>query len=86
MVGAGEHDPLDASAPRRLEQIVAADDIGPEDGLPVGLDRLAAEMDDAVDAIAQRLAGGEVGEVGNDDFLTRTSRSRTATSDRRNSG
>src|SRR6185436_18256263 len=50
MVGRGEHDTLDTLLPRRLEQIVAADDVGLQDLVPGALDRIAAEMQNAVDA------------------------------------
>src|SRR6202041_1760239 len=51
VVRRGEDDALDLLAPRRLEQIVAADDIGLENAVPGLLNRLASEMDDTVDAI-----------------------------------
>src|SRR4029077_9892248 len=69
MVRRGEDDALDFLAPRRLEQIVAADDIGAQDAVPRLLDRLAAEMDDAVDALDQLFDLGEVGEIGLDERL-----------------
>src|SRR5580692_7680346 len=50
VVRRGEDDAFDFLAPRRLEQIVAADDIGLQNAVPGLLDRLAAEMHDAVDA------------------------------------
>src|ERR1700692_3055686 len=50
-----EHDALDALLARRLEQIVAADDIGLQDVIPRPLDRKSAEMQDAVDTLADRL-------------------------------
>src|SRR5262245_13091931 len=43
VVGRGEDDALDAVPARRLEQVVAADDVGVEDRLPWPLDREAAE-------------------------------------------
>jgi hypothetical protein len=55
MVRRGEHHALDALLSRRLEQIVAADDVGLQDLVPGALDRIAAEMQDAVDAFADRL-------------------------------
>ena len=51
-------------APRRLEQIVAADDVGLENAIPGLLDRLAAEMHDAVDAVDEFFDLGEIGEIG----------------------
>ena len=50
VVGAGEHDPLHALAAGGLEQVVAADDVRLQHRAPVGLDGLAAEMDDPVHA------------------------------------
>ena len=64
MVRRGEDDPLHALEARRLEEVVAADDIGVVDDVPVRLDRIAAEMEDAVDAgdgAAERLDVAEVG-------------------------
>ena len=71
MVGGREHDPPDAVAARRLEQIVAADDVGLEDGLPRAFDREPAEMHDAVDADDGALDLGHVGEIGGDKALVR---------------
>src|SRR5262249_30080844 len=39
-----EHHALDALAPRRLEQVVAAEDVGLQDIVPGTFDRIAAEM------------------------------------------
>ena len=58
-------------AARCLEQIVAADDVGRMDRLPRLLDRDAAQMDDAVDALDDLLDRGHVGEIGLDEFLVR---------------
>ena len=76
MVGAGEHDPPHALAPGCLEQVVAAGDVGLEHRLPVGLDRLPAQVDDAVDARADDLAGSEVAQIGDDHLLARPCRRR----------
>ena len=69
VVGGGEHHALDALAARRLEQIVAADDVGLQDRLPRPFDREAAEMDDAFDALDGLLDLVELGEVGGDERL-----------------
>jgi hypothetical protein len=69
MVRRGEHDALDALFARGLEQIVAADDVGLQDVVPGPFDRIAAEMQDAVDAFADRLDLREIGEVGRLEFL-----------------
>ena len=69
MVGRGEHHALDALLPRRLEQIVAADDVGLQDLVPGAFDRIAAEMQDAVDAFADRLDLREIGQIGRLEFL-----------------
>ena len=58
---------LHALAARRLEQIVAADDVGLQDRLPGPFDREAAEMDDAVDALDDLLDLVELGEIGGDE-------------------
>ena len=60
---------FDALAARRLEQVVAADDVGLQDRLPRPLDREAAEMDDAVDTLDGRLDLVDAGEVGGDEGL-----------------
>ena len=59
-------------APRRLEQIVAADDVGLQDGIPRPLDGESTEMDDAVDAGDSALDLGHAGEIGRDKGLVRT--------------
>src|SRR2546423_4952189 len=51
MVGRGEDDALDTFPARRLEQIVAADDVGLQDRVPGPLSGDAAEVDDPVDAV-----------------------------------
>src|ERR1700722_16569958 len=50
-----EHDALDTLLARPLEQIVTADNIGLQDIVPRALDRIAAEMKDAVNSLADRL-------------------------------
>ena len=62
---------LHALAARRLEHVVAADDVVLQDRLPGVLDRAGAEVDDAVDALAEPLDRGEVGEIGRDELLAR---------------
>ena len=69
MVRRGEHDALDALLARRLEQIVAADDVGLQDVVPRAFDRIAAEMQDAVDALADRLDLREIGQIGRLEFF-----------------
>ena len=64
VVRRGEDDALDFLAPRRLEQVVTADDIGVENAVPGLLDRFTAEMDDAVDAVDELFDLGEIGEIG----------------------
>ena len=51
MIGRRKDDALHAGAMRGLEQIIAADDVGVEDRVPWGLDRNAAQMDDAVNSV-----------------------------------
>ena len=69
MVRRGEDDALDARLACRLEQIVAADDIGVEDRLPRPLDRKAAQMHDPLYALASLLDLGRLGEIGLDELL-----------------
>ena len=69
VVRRGEHHALDAFFARRLEQIVAADDVGLQDLVPGAFDRIAAEMQDAVDAFADRLDLREIGEIGRLEFF-----------------
>src|ERR1700746_884352 len=71
MVRRREHHALDALPARCLEQVVAADDVGRQDGVPGAFDRIAAEMQDAVDALADRLDLSEVGQVGCLELLVR---------------
>src|SRR3546814_19068164 len=47
VIGGGENHPLDALFAGGLEQVVAADDVGVEDGLPRPFDREATQMPDA---------------------------------------
>ena len=63
MVGAGEQDAAGAGLAGRLPEVDAADDVGAQDGRPVGLERLAAEVDNGVDALDQPVDRGGVGEV-----------------------
>src|SRR5262252_7084977 len=69
VVGGGKDDPPYSVAPRRLEQVVAPDDVRAQDRLPRPLDREPAEMDDAVDAGNDPLHGGDLGKVGGDELL-----------------
>jgi hypothetical protein len=69
VVGRGEYHTLDALFACGLEQIVAADDVGLQDRIPGALDRIAAEMQDAVDALADRLDLRHVGKIGCLEFL-----------------
>ncbi len=62
VVRRGEHHALDALLARGLEQIVAADDVALQDIVPGTFDRIAAEMQDAVDALADRLDLRGVGQ------------------------
>jgi hypothetical protein len=64
MVRRSEHDTLHLVPSRRLEQIVTADDIGVQDAIPRLLDRLAAEMDDAVHPVGNFFDLGKIGEIG----------------------
>ena len=52
VVGGGEDDALAALPARRLVDVVEADDVGVEDRIPRPLDRVAAEVDQAVGALA----------------------------------
>ena len=71
MVGRGEDDAPHTLNACRFEQVVGADDVGGVDGLPIRLERVAAEMDDAVDAGDRVAHRREVGQLGGDDFLLR---------------
>src|SRR5215216_2772710 len=71
VVRRGEHDALDPGPARRLEQIVAADDVGLQDRLPWALDRKAAEMHDAVDPLHDFLHRREVRKLGRHESLIR---------------
>src|SRR5262249_59062099 len=63
--------PFDALAPRRLEQIVATDDVGLQNRVPRSFDRETAEMHDAVDAGDGGLDRRHAGEIGFDEGLVR---------------
>ena len=71
VVGRREHHALDAFFVGRLEQIVAADDVRLMDLVPGAFDRIAAEMQDAVDTFADRLDLGEIGKIGLPEFFAR---------------
>ena len=71
MVRGCEHHPSDALATRGLEQVVATDDVGLQDGIPRSLDREPSEMDNAVDARDGALDLGQAGEVGRDEGFVR---------------
>src|SRR5439155_6089424 len=71
---AGIDDALDAAAPRRLEDIVGADDVGLEDSLEAVLDADRAEMNDGAGALGQALDRRRVGEIGEPDRLARQRR------------
>src|SRR5262249_53996721 len=55
VVRGSEYHAPHALAARRLEQVVAADDVGLQDRLPRPFDRESAEMHDAFDACDRRL-------------------------------
>ena len=69
MVGRGEHDARATLPARRLVRVVQADDVGAVHRFPVGLDRLAAQVDDAIGALEQPLHRGHVGQIGLDEGL-----------------
>ena len=71
MVGRSEDHALHAGLARRLEDVVAADDVGLQDLVPRSLDRMAAEMDDAVGALQHRGHLVRPGEIGGDEGLAR---------------
>ena len=69
MVGRGEDHALHTRLLRGIEEVVAADDIGLQDGVPRALDGKAAEMDDRMRA---RHGGGDLvgpGQIGGDEGL-----------------
>src|SRR5206468_1559870 len=68
-------DALDAGPPRRLEEIVRADDVRLNDRLPLALAGEAAQMDDAVDAVDHALDRRHVRELGTINFLPGARRS-----------
>ena len=73
VIGRGEDHALDACLARRLEEVVAADDVGIQDRVPRASlrDRMAAEMDDAVGALHRRRDLVGLGEVGRDEGFAR---------------
>src|SRR5262249_39576712 len=71
-----EHDALDPAAVRRLEQVVAADDVGLQDRVPGPFDRMAAEMHDALHALDRALDLGHHREIGLDESLVGGERGR----------
>jgi hypothetical protein len=70
VIAAGEHHPLHIRKPGRFEDIVGADDVRAEDRLPGPLDRIGAEMGDAVHALDGIGDGGRIGEVAGDRLFT----------------
>jgi hypothetical protein len=64
VVGAGEDDALHALPARRLEGVVAADDVVGVDRLPIRLDRRAAQVHHRVDPVHGRRHRGRVAEIG----------------------
>jgi hypothetical protein len=71
VVRGGEDDALHALAPRRLEEVVAADDVGREDRLPRPFDGKAAEVEDAFAALDRLLDLTDVREIGGDERFVR---------------
>ena len=69
MVGAGEHDALDALLARRLVQVIDTDDIGGQDRLPGLFGGDAAQVHDHVHLLRHLLHGKLVGQIGDDDLL-----------------
>src|SRR6185436_8483103 len=69
VVAGRENDALHAVPARRLENVVAADDVGLQDALPRPLHRVAAEMHDRVDAFGDAQRVGHFGDVGLDEIL-----------------
>src|SRR6185437_1437095 len=59
-----KYHPFDALPARSLEQVVTADDVGLQDDVPRPFNRKPAEMQNAVDAVADRFNLREIGEVG----------------------
>src|SRR3546814_19801402 len=71
VIGGGENHPLDALFAGGLEQVVAADDVGVEDGLPGTFDREATQMHDAIDAGAELIDCCGIGTIGRDEEIGR---------------
>ena len=71
VVGRGEDHALHPRLARRLEEIVAADDVGLQDRIPWPLYGETAEMDDAVRALHDHGDLVRLGEVGGDEGLAR---------------
>ena len=69
VIGAGEDHPLHAAAPRRLVEIVGADDIVRAYVVPIGLQRIAAEVDNRIDIPRRALDGREIPQIHDDQFL-----------------
>ena len=69
VIGAGEDHPFHAAAPRRLVEIVGADDIVRAYVVPIGLQRIAAEVDDSIDIARRPLDGRRVAQIHDDQFL-----------------
>ena len=68
----GEYHPFDAVTARRLEQVVATDNIGVQDRLPRSFDGESAEMHDPLDAGDRPADFCHAGEIGFDErFLGR---------------
>ena len=67
VIAGGEDEPRHAVPPRGLEDVVAADDVGPEDARPRSLHRVAAQVHDRVDPPADAQAVGELRDVGADE-------------------
>ena len=69
MVRGSKHDALNAVTTGGLEQVMATDDICPQDGVPGPFHRKAAEMDDPVDPGDRLLDGWQLGQVGLHELL-----------------
>src|SRR5258707_15607192 len=67
VVGRGKYDARHLGEPGGLEQVVATDDVGIQNGIPRPFHREAAEMHDAVDARAGAFDRSPVGEIVCDD-------------------
>jgi hypothetical protein len=69
VVAGREDDALHAVAPRRLEDVVAADDVRLQDAFPGAFHRIAAEMHDRIDALGDAQRVGHFRDVGLDEVL-----------------